>query len=859
MRPLRTFTIEPSLPEELAGLMELAYNLRWAWRGEIREVFRRLDQSLWEQTGHNPVAILGQISQDRLNAVSRDPGFISQFHRAYAELREYLSKDGWYGEVHGHADSPRVAYFCAEYGLTECLPIYSGGLGVLAGDHLKSASELGLPLVGVGLLYQQGYFRQRLNADGWQLELFPRNDFHNLPVQQVRQESGDDGGARPEPLTVEVDFPGRKVKVGIWLVRVGRVNLYLLDTNLPGNTPEDRQITAQLYGGDQEMRIRQEIILGIGGVRALTALGIRPKVFHMNEGHSAFLGLERIRMLMVEHGVPFEAAREAVVASNVFTTHTPVPAGNDAFEAWLIERYFSEYWGQLGLSREQFLALGRQNGNNGDEPFSLTVLALRLSSSRNAVSKLHGDVSRKLWSGVWPGLPVDEVPIIHITNGVHTGSWISYDLAGLYDRYLGPDWQEQPAAAKVWEAVDQIPDTELWRTHERRRERLVAFARRRLRDQLQRRGAGSAELAAAEEVLDPEALTIGFARRFATYKRANLILQDTQRLSRLLNNPKMPVQIIFSGKAHPRDNPGKDLIRQIVHIARAPEFRRSIVFLEDYDLSVARYLVQGVDVWLNTPLRPMEASGTSGMKVAANGGLNVSVLDGWWNEGYSPDVGWAIGSGESYEDLDYQNAVESHALYDLLEKEVVPMFYSRGQDGLPRGWIGRMKAAMRKLAPVFNTNRLVREYCETFYLPAMRRWGVLTAEGFVEARGLAEWKQRLREQFSEVRVESVHDNMNGVSRVGRPVRVEATVFLGPVSPEDILVQLYHGRLDADGQLQHGEAVDMQPLGPPGEDARVGYVAEMPCQWTGLAGYTIRILPRHRALPDAREMGLIKWA
>jgi len=841
------------LPEELSGLVELVYNLRWSWQGAVRDVFRRLDSRLWEACGHNPVAMLGQIDQDRLDTVRKDAGFMAQFRRVHAELKEYLGKGGWWSERHGEAGHPLIAYFCAEFGLTDCIPIYSGGLGVLASDHLKSASELGVPLVGVGMLYQQGYFRQRLNVDGWQLELFPRNDFHNMPVREVTRPGSD------EPVIVEVDFPGRKVKARIWVVRVGRVALYLLDSNVAENSPEDRQITAQLYGGDQETRICQEILLGIGGVRALAALGIQPEVYHMNEGHSAFMALERVRMLMAEGGHSFQTAREAVMASTVFTTHTPVPAGNDAFEPWLIERYFSEYWGQLSLSKEEFLTLGRQEANNGDEPMSLTVLALRLSGHRNAVSQLHGTVSRKLWSGVWPGLPVQEVPITHVTNGVHTGSWISHDLADLYDRYLGPDWQEQPTSERVWEAVEQVPDTELWRTHERRRERLVAFARRRLREQLARRGASATELSAADEVLDPEALTIGFSRRFAAYKRANLILHDIERLARLLNNPERPAQIIYSGKAHPRDNPGKDLIRQIVHIARRPEFSRNIVFLEDYEMNIARYLVQGVDVWLNTPLRPMEASGTSGMKVASNGGLNVSVLDGWWNEGYSSDVGWAIGSGESYEDLDYQNTVESQALYDLLEKEVVPAFYDRGPDGLPRAWMAKMKAAMRKLAPFFNTNRMVRDYCERFYIPAMQRWQQLIREGMASARSLAEWKQRMRGQFTQVRVEGVQDNMDGAASVGAPVRVEAAVFLGPVSPQDVSVQLYYGQLDADGQLQLGEALDMALLGGADPDGRAHYGADMPCERSGLAGYTVRILPRHEAMPDGREMGLIRWA
>jgi starch phosphorylase len=854
MRPLRTFTIEPSLPPELTPLLEIARNLWWSWHGEALDLFRRLDSEGWESCYHNPVAMLGRMSQQRLEEVAADEGFIAHMQRVHAALKEYLSKPGWWSKA-GHGDSgPLVAYFCAEFGINECLPIYSGGLGVLAGDHLKSASELDIPLVGVGLLYQQGYFRQRLNADGWQLELFPRNDFHNMPVALVRGEGG-------EPVMIDVDMPGRTVKAQVWRIQVGRIALYLLDTNVPQNSPEDRHITAQLYGGDQEMRIRQEIVLGIGGVRMLNALGLAPKTYHMNEGHSAFLSLERIRILMAERGVSFQEARQAVAASGVFTTHTPVPAGNDAFEPWLIDKYFSNYWPQLGLTREEFLALGRQKPNDKDEPMNLTVLALRLSSCRNGVSRLHGQVSRKLWAGVWAGLPANEVPVRHITNGIHTPSWISHDLAELYDRYLGPGWHEKPADMNVWKGVNQIPDTELWRTHARRRERLVAFARRHVHAQLSKRGASSSELASAEEVLDPEALTIGFARRFATYKRANLILSDIDRLSALLNNPSRRVQLIFAGKAHPRDNPGKDLIRQIVHIARQEPFRRSLVFLEDYDMNVARYLVQGVDVWLNTPLRPMEASGTSGMKVAANGGLNVSVLDGWWDESYCPEVGWAIGSGETYDDLEYQNSVESQALYNLLEKEVVPLFYARGPDNLPRGWIAKMKATMVTLAPVLNTNRMVRQYAEQFYAEAARRWDRLTRDDLADAKALSGWQQKLVAHFDSVRVESVSDDMdaNGEgARVGRDVRVEAVISLYDLEPADVRVELYYGPLDQDGQLTRGEAVPMERIAQ--EDGkRARYTVQMPCARSGQSGYTVRVLPRNDLLPDTRDLGMIRWA
>jgi len=851
MRPLRAFTIKPSLPEELAPLLTVAHNLWWCWHGDALELFRRMDTELWASCYHNPVAMLGQMPQERLAELSGNDGFLSHLARVHRELEEYLSTPGWWRKTYGDSGEPQVAYFCAEFGISECLPIYSGGLGVLAGDHLKSASELDIPLVAVGLLYQQGYFRQRLNADGWQLELFPRNDFHNMVVELVQ-------GSDDSPLAIDVEMRDHPVKAQVWHCRVGRISLYLLDTNVPENSPEDRHITAQLYGGDQETRIRQEVVLGIGGVRMLKALGINPKVYHMNEGHSAFLGLERCRLLMAEQGVSFQEAREAVSATNVFTTHTPVPAGNDAFEPWLIEKYFGHYWPQLGLDKEQLLAMGRQESTNGEEPMNLTVLALRMSGYRNGVSMLHAAVSRKLWCGVWPGLPVDEVPIRHITNGIHTRSFISPEMAALYDRYLGPRWHEKPSDLSAWEAVDSIPNTELWRTHERRRERLVVFARRHLHQQLTKRGAGSSELAAAEEVLDPEALTIGFARRFATYKRANLILADTDRLAKLMNDPKRPVQIIFAGKAHPRDNPGKDLIRQIIHTARLPAFRRSLVFLEDYDLNVARYLVQGVDIWLNTPLRPMEASGTSGMKVAANGGLNVSIPDGWWAEGYDTDVGWAIGSGESYDDLEYQNKVESHALYDLLEKEVAPLFYTLGPDKLPHGWIAKMKAALRKLAPVFSTNRMVRQYAEMFYAPAAKRWNKLTGSDMREARDLSAWKNHFREHFAAVRVESVTDNMNGQGvSVGDEIHVEASVDLGALTPNDVTVELYFGPLDQDGQLTVGKAVPMAQADDNSEH-RARYTVRMPCAHSGLTGYTVRVLPAHPGLVDAREMGMIRW-
>jgi len=717
-RSIRTFTVLPHLPERLQALQKVAYNMWWCWNHEAVSLFRRIDDDMFDSVDNSPVKLLSGIDQVRLEQLLHDDGFLVHLDRVEENLNAYMSSSTWFQETYDKATDFRVAYFSAEFGIHESLPIYSGRHGSMRGEarprsncHLKAASDLGVPLVGVGLMYREGYFRQYLNVDGWQQENYPENDFFNLPLLP---ETRADGAL----LLIGVPFPGRDVSCRIWRIQVGRVPLYLLDTNIPQNTPDDRQITSRLYGGDSDMRIRQEMILGIGGIRALRALGKVPTVCHMNEGHSAFGGLERIRVLMEENNLNFAAAREAVTSGTCFTTHTPVPAGNDIFPPQLIDHYFSGYLPQLKIERNDFLGLGRQNPRDDNEPFCMTVLAIRLANTTNAVSKLHGKVSRKMWRAIWPDLPDAELPITSITNGVHTRTWLAPEMAQLYDRYLGIQWEERPTDYGIWRRVDHIPDAELWRTHERRRERLVAFARARLKAQLKRRGAPPSEIGRAEEVLDPDALTIGFARRFATYKRGSLIFRNLERLGAIINNKDRPVQILFAGKAHPRDHGGKELIAEILHIARRPEFRRRVVFVEDYDIHVARYMVQGIDVWLNNPRRPLEASGTSGMKVCCNGGINLSILDGWWVEGYAQNNGWAIGAGEEYTDLTYQDDVESRAIYDLLEQEIVPLFYTRSSDGLPRGWLRVMKQSMGTVCPVFNTNRMVQEYIEKCYRPS---------------------------------------------------------------------------------------------------------------------------------------------
>ncbi len=849
MKALHSYDVVPYLPEGLERLRELAYNLRWSWDGDTQALFARLDRGLWNDTLRNPVRLLGEIRQDKLDFAARDEAFLGHYQRVCDRFDAAMERRSWFHKVRPEGNGTCIAYFSMEYGITECLPIYSGGLGVLSGDHLKSASDLGLPLVAVGLMYQQGYFRQYLNPDGWQQELYPENDLPTMPVEQVLDVEG-------HPVTVEIPFPGRSVHLRVWRIQVGRVPLYLLDTNVESNRPEDRDITARLYGVGPSLRIEQELVLGIGGVRMLAALGHEPTVFHMNEGHSAFLALERIRARMEEKGLDFASAREATAAGSVFTTHTPVPAGIDRFGPDQVETYFGHLLPALGLSLEQFLDLGRV-GEASEKDLSMAVLALRLSSHHNGVSTLHSRVSRRMWCDLWPDVPCEEVPIRGITNGVHAPTWISAEMSALFDRYLGPSWRELPQEESVWSNFDPIPTTELWMTHERRRERLVAFARRRLKSQVNRRGGSPADLALADEVLDPEALTIGFARRFATYKRANLILADLDRLQAMLTDRERPVQIIFAGKAHPADDPGKKLIKEIVHVSRDEAFRHRIVFLEDYDMATARYLVQGVDVWLNTPRRPKEASGTSGMKATMNGALHVSTLDGWWAEAYRPDLGWCIGGGEEYTDVEYGDRVEASELYDLLENEIVPLFYDRGTDGLPRGWVQMMKRSTQKSCRRYNTARMVRQYAVEMYLPADEETRDQAADGFARARALASWRQRMTADFPTVAVVSVDTGADGAFKVGDRQQVSCRVDTGELDAADLMVEVYHGGVDTHGELVDADRVPME-FAEIGEDGLATYRAVLQCKRSGRRGFSVRAYPFHPDLPHHLDTRLITW-
>ncbi|MGJ3523871.1 alpha-glucan family phosphorylase [Nitratidesulfovibrio sp. D1] len=853
MQPLKVFSVIPKLPEGLEGLWELAYNLWFSWNSDIESIFSQMDQRLWQESYRNPVWFLNHVPQRTLEELSRDTFFKQRLSDAVAQLRQYVGRPSPHKFEQVPPGTPAVAYFSLEFGLALCLPIYSGGLGILAGDHLKSASDLNVPLVGIGIAYQQGYFRQYMTPDGWQQERYPVYDFEQMPMRPALTPDG-------QPAVVRVDVGNRPLAARIWQAAVGRVTLYLLDTNLPENPPDFRQITERLYGGNIEMRLWQEILLGIGGIKALKVLGIDPKVIHMNEGHSAFAGLERVRLYMKEHGLSFEAATEVAASGSIFTTHTPVPAGNDRFAPDLMYRYFEPYARDMGLAFKVFMALGREAPHDDAEPFCMTVLALRLSRANNGVSTLHGRVSRNMWKQVWHQFPMEDVPIGALTNGVHAPTWVAQDIGMLYDRYLGSNWREDPDCARAWSQVDTISDAEFWRTHERLRARLVDFVRERLRRQLAAQGARRQDIQMAEEMLNPEALTIGFARRFATYKRANLLLQDRERLERILGDRERPVQFIIAGKAHPQDQGGKQLIKDLIAFSRSQGANMSVVFLEDYDMEVASYLVSGCDVWLNNPRRPLEACGTSGMKAMLNGVVQFSTLDGWWDEAYRPDnsLGWAIGKGEEYDDPDYQDFVEMQTLYNILENDIIPEFYDRGRGGLPRSWIRRMKAALKELAPRYNSHRMVLDYLGTAYSPAHGYYMRLARDGFVPARELSEWRMEMMTKWSAVQIRNVRSRVEDTLHVGDSLRVEAELYLDDIAAEHVLVQLYAGPLGQDGSFSQRQLTVMTPEGERRDGWQLFSGSTRPAE-AGRFGFTVRAAPVHPLLADPHSLGLIRWA
>jgi starch phosphorylase len=856
MRPVYTYAIRPVPPAALGFLTELAYNLWWCWHHDAIDLFRRIDGELWESTSHNPIKLLGYVAQSRFDELAKDEDFLVHLGRVETVFRQYMDQPRWFQREHPERES-KVAYFSMEYGLARTLPVYSGGLGVLSGDHLKTASDLGVPLIGVGLAYRQGYFRQYLNADGWQQERYEENDFHNMPLEAVR-------GADGQRLVVEVPYAakggaGASVLAYVWRINVGRVPLYLLSTNVPENSPEDRDLTAQLYGGDREMRIRQEILLGIGGMRLLHALEIEPHAVHMNEGHSAFLGLERIRGLMRDSGLSYGEAYGLVQATSVFTTHTPVPAGNDVFAADLVERYLSPLAVELGLSSEQLLNLGWVNGEEG---FTMPALAIHTSAFCNGVSRLHASVSRRMWQVMWPELPVDEVPIHPVTNGVHMYTWTAREVGELFDQCVGSKWREDALAPELWHGIHELPADQLWGVHSNRRQRLLDFARQRIGKQLEAQGAPPQQVQQAGSGLSNDVLTIGFARRFATYKRANLLLGQFERLAQLVSDAERPVQFIFAGKAHPHDNEGKEFIRELVHASRQEQLQGRVVFLEDYDLQVARYMVQGCDLWLNNPRRPLEASGTSGMKVVLNGGLHCSTLDGWWAQAYSPELGWAIGAGEEYSDPEYGDRVETSALFDLLEYDIVPLFYQRGEDGLPHGWINRMKQSMSNLIPRFCADRMVRGYVEEAYLPAISRYAALATNNYAGAKELSHWRDRVEAAWDSVAVTQLEVQPTGPAGsiellVNEPVNARVTLHLNGLSPDNVAVEIYSGTVDNQGNFHQATGF---PMGYDSldDDGNPRFAASISSDHSGHFGLTVRVFPKHPLLPHKHALFKVRW-
>jgi starch phosphorylase len=853
VRAIRRFTVRTLLPADLAELDELAHNLRWSWHEPTSDLFARIDPAVWAEVGGDPVALLGALGSDRLGALARDGEFVARVHEAAADLRRYLTEPRWYQQQDSDALPTAIGYFSPEFGVTSVLPQYSGGLGILAGDHLKSASDLGVPIVGVGLMYGAGYFKQSLTRDGWQVETYPVLDPDGLPLTLAREQDGT-------AAVVSVPLPnGRTLHAHVWVAAVGRVPLLLLDSNVPENDDAARKVTDRLYGGGGEHRLQQELLLGVGGVRALRLWSRltgapEPEVYHTNEGHAGFLGVERIRELVVDHGLDFDAALEAVRAATVFTTHTPVPAGIDRFTAELVGQYFGGGNAVDGVPVERVLALGAEDFEGGDPTlFNMAIMGLRLGGRANGVSVLHGAVSREMFQGLWPGFDDAEVPISSITNGVHAPSWVDRKLQQAAERALSP---EEIVDGSGWLRTDAVTDTELWDVRRTLRAQLVEEARERLRASWKRRGASPAELGWVDDAFSPDVLTLGFARRVPTYKRLTLMLRDPERLRALLLHPERPVQIIIAGKSHPADDQGKRLIQQLVRFADAADVRHRIAFLPNYDIAMAQTLYPGCDVWLNNPLRPLEACGTSGMKSALNGGLNLSILDGWWDEWYDGQNGWAIPTADGVEDPDRRDDLEAAALYDLIENQVAARFYDRDERGLPLRWLEMVRHTLATLGPKVQATRMVSDYVHHLYSPAAIAGRGLDGTDYAGARELARWKDKVRTGWAQVRVDHVESGgVAEVPQVGDELHVKAYVTLGDLSPQDVEVQVVHGRVsDADEMSRF--AIDALDVAEALDGGRYFFAGHVRLESSGPFGYTVRVVPKHPELTSVAEVGLV---
>ena len=845
-------TVNPQLPKRINRLSEIANNLWWSWNTDFLKIFKEIDIDLWERVDKNPVKFLKLVSQEKLEQASINQQVLKQYDKIVNDFDGYMnSKNTWFSKKYPNNKNDIIAYFSAEYGLDETIPIYSGGLGILSGDHLKSASDLGIPLVAVGLLYKNGYFHQKIDGYGNQQSIYKDIDLMNLPINPVKDEKG-------EELKVLLKLPGKNLYLKVWKINVGRITLYLLDSDIPENTDEDyRNITLRLYGGDQEMRIKQEIVLGMGGVNLLRTLGLDPNIYHMNEGHSSFLLLEVIKNIIKEKKVSFDIARDITSAKTVFTTHTPVPAGNDIFPMELVEKYFKGYWTKLGIDKDTFLQLGTKPNDTLDSGFNMGILALKIAGKKNGVSKLHGAVSRELFGDVWPAIAANESPITYVTNGIHTCTWLAPNLKELYNKYLIPYWQDNIQIQETWKKIDNIPNEILWEEHQARKNKLLKLVKENVTNNMKENGISYEEINEITSKLNPNALTIGFARRFATYKRATLIFRDLERITQILNNSEKPVQLIFAGKAHPADKEGQELIRYIKEISMKPQFKGKIFVLENYNIGIARYLVSGVDVWLNNPRRPMEASGTSGQKASVNGVINFSVLDGWWAEGYDSKNGWTIGTNDEYSSYDIQDDADSNSMYTTLENKIIPTYYDKASNGISEKWLRIMKNSIISTGGRYSTSRMLCDYTDRLYMPLIDVYKKYYSD-LSEVANLNEWKTKMQINWEKIKIEQLN-NMDNISiDAGNKIEVTCKVILPDISADNITVETYAGRITDKGTIENITIMPMDLIEKNEEKREYIYKAKLELTTGGNYGYTFRVMPKHNMILDPENLNLIKW-
>ncbi len=849
-------TVKPQMPKNINKLDEIANNLWWSWNSEYLKLLKKMDKDLWETVGKNPVKFLKRVSQERLEKAAKDSSFVKEYEKVLKNYEDYMtSKDTWFNKKHSENKNDLIAYFSAEYGLDETIPIYSGGLGILSGDHLKSASDLGIPLVGVGLLYKNGYFHQKIEGYGIQKSEYNNIELENLPIHPVKDENDKD-------ILIDVKIQRRKVHLKVWKINVGRVNLYLLDSDIEENNLEDREITLRLYGGDQDMRIRQEIVLGMAGAKLLKTLGLKPTIYHMNEGHSAFLTLQLMQETIEEKQVAFDIAKDIVSSRTVFTTHTPVPAGNDIFPIELVEKYFKEFWTKLGIDREEFLKLGMRPCEELEPGFNMGIFALKIAGKKNGVSKLHGAVSRELFGEVWPNIAANESPITYVTNGIHTCSWLASNLKELYNKYLtsptNPYWQDKIYLDETWKRIRNIPNNELWNAHLDRKDKLIELIKENTTNRLRRSGVSYEEVREIVGSLSSKDLIIGFARRFATYKRATLIFNDLERITEILNDKEHPVKLVFAGKAHPADKEGQDLIKYIHEISMKPQFRGKIFLLENYNIAMSRYLVSGVDVWLNNPRRPMEASGTSGQKASVNGVINFSVLDGWWAEGYDQTNGWSIGTNDEYSSYNEQDIADSDSIYKTLENKIIPIFFNRPSEKEPsEEWMEIMKQSIITTGGKYSTARMLVDYTEKLYMPLINLYDKNFSE-LEKAIEYSTWKKHIKTNWDNISIEQEENPENIKIDAGQSIEVRCKVTLPNLRKTDIRVEVYCGRISDDGRVEEVKVVPMELEKEEQEYNRYTYKAKVALSSGGNYGYTFRVMPTHEMLLDSENLNLVKW-